>query len=212
MAFQIYCLTNSVNGKQYIGQTRRLVQRLRQHKNAHSKCTALHSAIRKYGWEAFSVAVLAETYTVAEIDELEFQFIRKLNTLSPNGYNLVSGGRVNRELSEETRQRKSKSAKRIGISQACRDASNTSECRMRKSLAAKKRGVSKVCRDAQKRAVTGRKQSPEHRAKNGKQWRGKKRLEHTEFMKKFYSDPDKRKAHSERMKRWWAERKHVCSR
>lgn len=211
MAFTVYCLTNQVSGKKYIGQTVTLDRRLRQHKSGHSGCRALKSAIRKYGWDSFTATILASATSADEIDALEIKYISELKTLSPDGYNLAGGGRVPRELSPETRRRKSESAKAVGISQACREASLTPEAREKRSTAAKKRGISQVCRDAQKKAVTGRPITPEHRANLGSAWRGKQRPRHSEFMKNQYSNDSVRAAHSERMTLWWAERKTTCS-
>jgi len=185
MAFTIYCLTNTVNGKQYVGQTSNLSERLRFHQVSSSGCRAMKAAIAKYGWSSFDLSVLAYATLDRDVDLLEIQYIHDLGTLAPYGYNLRTGGSVNHQISSETRQRMSR--------------------------AAKTRGVSQVCRDAQKKAVPGRKLTPEQTKNMGSAWRGKQRPEHTEFMKGFYSDPEKRVAHSERMKVWWAERRATCS-
>jgi len=210
MAFTVYRLTNSITGKQYIGQAANLIRRLRQHKSG-THCRALASAIKKYGWASFDVDILAYAVSVEAVDLLEIRYIKEFGTLAPGGYNLATGGRVPRGISSETRRRKSIAAKRVGISQACRDASNTPECRARKSIAAKKRGVSQACRDAQKKAVTGRKQSPKHIANRAAAVIGQKRPKFVKTMKMFYADDENRRKHSERMKRWWAERKAACS-
>jgi group I intron endonuclease len=210
MAFLVYCLTNRVTGKQYIGQTENLDRRLRQHNSEQSNCRALSSAIRKYGWTAFDVCTLASDTLASDIDLLEIQYIQEFKTLAPNGYNLVGGGRVPRVLSEETRRRKSESAKRVGVSQACHDAAVTPEARRKMSESAKKRGVSEACRAAHKTKVTGRKQSSEHISKRVKAVRGKKRPKQAESMNRFYTS-EERKKQSARMTLWWAERKAACS-
>ena len=58
----IYCITNTVNGKQYIGQTIRTIeQRFKDHINK-SKCNKdnqyLYTAMNKYGIENFYVSQL----------------------------------------------------------------------------------------------------------------------------------------------------------
>ena len=93
----VYKLTNVRTGKAYIGQTRkkRLEQRLSAHKNAHKfrdrGCRLLNNAIRKYGWDLFSVAVLARPSTLKEMDVVEAAMIREHGTQSPGGYNILDG-------------------------------------------------------------------------------------------------------------------------
>ena len=100
----IYLLTCTVNGKQYVGQTRqKLHDRIRQHKNG-TKYSAVDMAIQKYGLENFTVEVL-ETCPVEKLDEREIFWIRELKTRSPHGYNLTDGGNSNSNPSEETRKK-----------------------------------------------------------------------------------------------------------
>ena len=49
----IYMLKNKINGKIYIGQTIRNVEkRLEEHRKK-SRCIAIYNAIQKHGWENF---------------------------------------------------------------------------------------------------------------------------------------------------------------
>jgi len=89
--FLIYKHT-APNGKAYIGQTNNLHRRNVVHRNT-GGCRAFASAIKKYGWEAFSHEVLAEGLTLDEANALEVELIARHNTMSPNGYNLKSGGK-----------------------------------------------------------------------------------------------------------------------
>lgn len=92
----IYKITNKVNGKSYIGQTRYSLEfRWRQH--IHKKDnTYFHNAIRKYGAENFSIEILEEC-EVSKLNEREMFYIAKLNTFK-EGYNLTIGGDGNRRL------------------------------------------------------------------------------------------------------------------
>jgi group I intron endonuclease len=101
----IYLLTNLVNGKQYVGQTvQGLSRRWRQHKCAAvaGRGHLIASAIRKYGSTNFRVVKLTSAESFTELNTLETLYIAGLNTLSPQGYNLDSGGR-NGMKSAETR-------------------------------------------------------------------------------------------------------------
>lgn len=105
----IYLITNLVNEKQYVGQTiAPLHKRLNHHLSKYSGCNALSSAIKKYGWENFEVTVLKECSDYFGLNILEIFYINSLNTLAPNGYNLIEGGKSTKR-SAETRRRISES-------------------------------------------------------------------------------------------------------
>ncbi len=84
----------SPSGKSYIGLTKNLSLRNSRHKIPSSGCVAFASAIKKYKWETFKTKILAENLTLDEANNLEPQFIAEHKTLSPNGYNLCTGGKV----------------------------------------------------------------------------------------------------------------------
>jgi group I intron endonuclease len=104
----IYVISNTVTGKQYVGQTLcGLKERWRKHWRRAEKnkgdCYAIGAAIRKYGKDSFAIKVLRELPVDAlqqEIDEAEQAAIRDLGTLSPNGYNLEEGGKGGRPCAE----------------------------------------------------------------------------------------------------------------
>lgn len=89
----IYCITNDLNNKKYVGQTRVSVNtRFKSHINDYNnydKC-ALHLAIQKYGEEHFSVETLEECDD-SLLDDREIYWIEKLDTYH-NGYNSTVGG------------------------------------------------------------------------------------------------------------------------
>ena len=50
----VYCYTNLVNGKKYIGQTiKSLKERAKNNGNGYLNCTIFFRAIQKYGFEKF---------------------------------------------------------------------------------------------------------------------------------------------------------------
>lgn len=104
----IYKITNKLNGKVYIGQSRDIDARWRQHINAKDNF-AIHNAIKKYGEENFCFEVLLEC-PVDMLDVWERDMIALYNCISPNGYNLTEGG-GRCKYSEETRLKISESMK-----------------------------------------------------------------------------------------------------
>jgi len=88
----IYVATNRVNGKQYVGQTRRtLKQRIKDHlRERRSFMRVFHRALVKYGVDSFDF----EERLVSDdmLDQEERRLILELNTKVPNGYNLTDGG------------------------------------------------------------------------------------------------------------------------
>lgn len=91
----IYKVTNIINGKMYIGQTKTgLKARKRNHKHncVHKKYNSiLHSAIRKYGWDNFRWEIIDSCYSFEQLNKLEIYYIGYYNTYN-NGYNATLGG------------------------------------------------------------------------------------------------------------------------
>lgn len=92
----IYKITNLSNNKVYIGQTRRSVEdRWRDHctltKSKHKSLIRL--AIAKYGQDSFKIEVIDQCKSIDELNIKEQVRIKEFNSLSPNGYNLDSGGK-----------------------------------------------------------------------------------------------------------------------
>jgi len=100
----VYKITNLLNGKIYVGQTvRTLEKRLDQHKRRTE--TLVGKAIQKYGWENFSAEIIEECKTQTELNEREMFWIAKLDCISPKGYNLNEGGSGGRTPTAETRKK-----------------------------------------------------------------------------------------------------------
>lgn len=99
--YQIYKITNLVNGKLYIGQTRvGIEKRLYTHWNSaknNNDNTILHKAMRKYGINNFKIESIDKTKTLKEANQLEVKWISYYQTNVyefPNGkgYNMTNGG------------------------------------------------------------------------------------------------------------------------
>jgi len=88
----IYCWTNRLNGKQYVGQSIDIERRKKQHLYAmkNQEDSALYRAMRKDGIENFIFSVLEES-SVEELDIKERFWIAQLDSYN-KGYNENSGG------------------------------------------------------------------------------------------------------------------------
>lgn len=103
--YTVYCHTNIVNGKQYIGITKRPPTKRWGLNGSRYFNQAVGSAIRKYGWDNFTHEILAAGLTIDEAKAEERRLVKELGTMVPNGYNLTSGGETGKEISESTRER-----------------------------------------------------------------------------------------------------------
>ena len=186
----IYKITNSINGKIYVGQTRQtLRRRISQHKR--NKKSFIGRAICKHGWENFKVEILEECETLEKLNECEKFWINKLNCQVPNGYNLTDGGLNGFVFSEESR------AKLSAVHKGKKGRKHTPE-ELAKISAGRK----------------GKKQTPESNAKNSAAHLGKKRSEESRAKQ---SATMKGKKHSEEtcakqsvaMKKYWAKKREL---
>ena len=104
----IYIIKNFANNKIYIGKTERSVEeRFREHlqesrhPNSPTYNYCLSRAIRKYGENAFDVAILAEDVPIEKLDLVEAHYIDMYNSNNPEiGYNISSGHSDNSMVNE----------------------------------------------------------------------------------------------------------------
>jgi len=88
----IYCIKNKINGKCYIGQTvGNLEKRIKRHLKEKG-CPLIYRALNKYGLENFEINIIEITHSIEELNQLEIFYIKKYNSLNPNGYNMTTGG------------------------------------------------------------------------------------------------------------------------
>ncbi len=103
----IYLVTNLVNGKRYVGQTRQpdIERRWQQHYRI-SKTNLgphLYNAYLAHGIDAFKFQIICICFD-DDCDKFESEYIARYNTLSPNGYNIKAGGN-SLPPSQETREK-----------------------------------------------------------------------------------------------------------
>lgn len=98
----IYKIINNKTNKIYVGQTKHPIEkRWKEHIHAykygvkykkHIKNSAIYSAMRKYELTSFQIIEIEKCNNIDELNQREIYWIKELNTLSPNGYNLTTGG------------------------------------------------------------------------------------------------------------------------
>ncbi len=160
----IYRITNTINGKSYVGQTINLKTRITDHFKPSSKCPYLANAIAKHGKDAFQHEILEDNIPQHYLDDREIYWIRHFNCVSPNGYNLKQGGDSGGVPSEETRRK---------ISEANKGKTLSDEHRRKLSEINKGKILSTEHRRKMSEARKGKILSTEHRRKISEANKGK---------------------------------------
>jgi group I intron endonuclease len=158
----VYLVTNTANGKRYVGQTSQPLQkrwnrhksRIRTRGNSY-----LYNAILRHGSEVFKIQPLVVVSSKQEMDYYETRLIRLWDLRNPEkGYNLTlgGGGMLGFKLSDETKR---KMSEHIKTEEHCQNISlskigNKSRLGMRHSRETRRK-MSEVAK--------GRKFSEEHR-------------------------------------------------
>lgn len=95
----VYCITNLVNGKRYVGVDRHTNQRWASHKRRARKSgpnarQLIDRKLHEYGIENFSYEVLCECASIEDMKRKEQRHIKLFDTYVGNGhgYNLTLGG------------------------------------------------------------------------------------------------------------------------
>lgn len=147
----VYRCTCIESGKSYVGvTTKTLKERMSRHMREsviNKSKSIFHKAIKRYGREQFVWEVLDNVMFVDSMFALERYYIEKLNTLSPNGYNLSPGGMgcVGYKWSAEDRLKLSESRKnqsaetRKKISESKMGKLKSPETRAKMSIVARNR-------------------------------------------------------------------------
>lgn len=102
MFYYTYLTTNKLNGKQYIGSHKGLLE----NDNYIGSGSLILKAIKKYGFFNFDKKILKYYDNIDKARSMEEHYITKYNTLVPNGYNISpTGCTSNGGHSEETIER-----------------------------------------------------------------------------------------------------------
>jgi len=113
MMGQVYKIENLINGKVYIGITKKGISGRypgRSWKVSNTRSRLVKKAMTKYGADNFTISIIEEC-SVDLLEEREKYYIQTLDSFVPNGYNLTKGGEYNKVVSAESRKRNSESNK-----------------------------------------------------------------------------------------------------
>jgi hypothetical protein len=129
----VYLTTNLINGKQYIGDHSIAINE----RYYIGSGLAFKSATKKYKEENFFKEILEWYSTKKEAFDAQEKYIKKYNTLVPNGYNIspTGGNRVRGCHSEETKQK---------IKQANTGKKRTKETKLKLSLNRKNKTYNEI--------------------------------------------------------------------
>lgn len=168
-SYKVYCYTNNVNGKKYIGITCRSLR-----ERASGRYEGSHrfrNAINKYGFDKFIPEILFDNLTRDEACRREIETIREFNTTDGNfGYNISLGGQ-SPSHTPEVRKKISESRKGVVFTEEHRK--KLSLAKFGKPSARKDWHPTKEMIEKVRKANTGRKQSKEEREKRSKAMKGK---------------------------------------
>ena len=187
----VYCLTCRVNGKRYIGITSNLKRRWRLHCNRRS---AIGYAIRKHGKENFRISVLYSRLPLSTAQVLEGRLILELKTLSPDGYNIASGGKGgSNPVAGLTDAQKLERNRKISAWHQGRKRSALQRRRMSESL----RGEKNPC-FGKPGTRLGKKHTPESKVKLSEAAKGRRisaetRRKMSESRKRYEANKDRRR-------------------
>ncbi len=218
--YYVYCISNNLDGKMYIGYTKRFERRMKEHCKSEQ---VIGRAIRKHGVENFTYTKIARYVDEQEAKDVETFIISELKTYIPKiGYNETLGGEgcsgwwklvtpeqileiINKRL--KTLSKKSVKEKEMyskNLSDAAIKAhakkSDKEKALWRKNISEghTKRSPGEKALTKQRKQKTNDKKSPDEKALTAKiksiSLRGKKR---TDEQKKRYSDAQKIKLSKE---------------
>lgn len=108
----IYAITNLINNKKYVGQTRKEInKRWSQHLSdrRYTPDRPLYKEMNEYGVDNFKIRILEEC-DVDKLNEREVWWIESLDSCN-NGYNRTIGGSRQSECTEETKNKISEALK-----------------------------------------------------------------------------------------------------
>lgn len=96
----------SPSGKIYIGVTKQTPRKRWQNGLGYRTQEYFYRAILKYGWDKFKHEIVYQTESYEDANSKEVELIAKYKSTNKNfGYNIESGGNLNKGMSDSTKQK-----------------------------------------------------------------------------------------------------------
>jgi group I intron endonuclease len=109
--YTVYCHIFP-NGKRYVGITKQKPEYRWDNGNGYRNCTKMARSIKKYGWHNVEHKILYTSLSKEIAEQKEKELIKEWKTNCRDfGYNIEGGGNLNKDISEETKKKLSKSHK-----------------------------------------------------------------------------------------------------
>lgn len=107
-SYKVYCWTNRINGKRYVGLTcQPMYKRAGAHMHHYEKSPYFWSAIQKYDEDAFECRILVSNLTLQEAEQKERNYIKRYRSANHQyGYNIEKGGAHSQTEATLDRQRR----------------------------------------------------------------------------------------------------------
>ena len=89
--YKIYLLRCRITGKSYVGVTSISLEDRWHNGQGYKNQPVIYDDICEYGWNNFEHILIDTAFTYKESREKERFYIKTMNSLFPNGYNIISG-------------------------------------------------------------------------------------------------------------------------
>ena len=89
--YKIYLLRCRITGKSYVGVTSMSLEERWHNGQGYKNQPVIYDDICEYGWNNFEHILIDTAFSYKESREKERFYIKTMNSLFPNGYNIISG-------------------------------------------------------------------------------------------------------------------------
>lgn len=196
--FIVYCHTNLLNGKKYIGITCQTPEQRFRNGKGYRSSPHFYNAIQKYGWDNFDHSILYYGLSIEEAKKKEIELIKRYKTRTEKyGYNISPGGEgacgedspwFGRHHTEETKKKMSKQRKGMKQSdESRRKRSDTLKGRIISEETKVKMRGKRPQMSGENNPMFGKKKDPEHMAKMRELSKTPKAIDKMKSHKVWYS-------------------------
>lgn len=112
MRYCVYCHTNKINGKRYVGITSQKPEARWRNGNGYKNNEHFFRAIEKYGWHNFYHEILYTELSKEDAEKLEIDIISEYQSANPmHGYNIEKGGNSTDKFTDDIKKKISNALK-----------------------------------------------------------------------------------------------------